>query len=122
METFLESDWLRGVQLLVNKGQKQRNKMQMYFQKAQILILFEKYTRANKIQIEREKSYDCLYKERQKSLSKCKPREKQCVAYCTVFVVVMVALTRPMFTLHRIALTPAQKTTPDGAPVHSYKR
>ena len=122
METFLESDWLRGVQLLVNKGQKQRNKMQMYFQKAQILILFEKYTRANKIQIEREKSYDCLYKERQKSLSKCKPREKQCVAYCTVFVVVMVALTRPMFTLHRIALTPAQKTTPDRAPVHSYKR
>ena len=48
------------MQLLENKGQKQRNKMQISFQKAQILILFEKHTRADKIQNERETSYDCL--------------------------------------------------------------
>jgi len=71
--------------LLVDKVQKQRNKMQISFHKAQILILFEKHTRTNRIQIEREKSYDCLYKERQKSLAKCKAHEKQCVANCTVF-------------------------------------
>ena len=70
MKTFLESNWLRGAQLLENKGQKQRNKMQISFEKAQILILFEKHTRANKTQIERETSYDCLYKERQKKSTK----------------------------------------------------
>ena len=48
------------MQLLENKGQKQRNKMQISFQKAQILILFEKHTRADKIQNEGETSYDCL--------------------------------------------------------------
>ena len=48
------------MQLLENEGQKQRNKMQISFQKAQILILFEKHTPADKIQNERETSYDCL--------------------------------------------------------------
>ena len=48
------------MQLLENKEQKQSNKMQISFQKAQILILFEKHTRANKIQIQRETSNDCL--------------------------------------------------------------
>ena len=48
------------MQLLENEGQKQRNKMQISFQKAQILILLEKHTRADNIQIQRETSYDCL--------------------------------------------------------------
>ena len=98
--------------MLENKGQKQRNKMQISFQKAQILILFEQHTRANKIQIERETSYDCLYKERQKSLAKCKAREKQCVANCTVssvFVIVMVAFTRAVFTVYWIAFGPTRQ-------------
>ena len=36
-----------------------------------------------------------------KSLAKCKAREKQCVANCTVFqfVIVMVAFIRAVFTL-----------------------
>ena len=48
------------MQLLENKEQKQSNRMQISFQKAQMLTLFEKHTRANKIQIQRETSYDCL--------------------------------------------------------------
>ena len=48
------------MQLLENKEQKQSNRMQISFQKAQILILLEKHTREDKIQIERETSYDCL--------------------------------------------------------------
>ena len=55
-----ESNRLRGVQLLENKEQKQSNRMQISFQKAQILILLEKHTREDKIQNERETSYDCL--------------------------------------------------------------
>ena len=42
------------MQLLENKVQKQSNKMQISFQKAQILILFEKHTSANKTHIQRE--------------------------------------------------------------------
>ena len=48
------------MQLLENKEQKQSNRMQLSFQKAQILILLEKHARADKIQIQRETSYDCL--------------------------------------------------------------
>ena len=48
------------MQLLENKEQKQSNRMQISFQKAQILILLEKHTRADNIQIQRETSYDCL--------------------------------------------------------------
>ena len=77
--------------------------MQISFQKAQILILFEKHTRADKIQIERETSYDCLLKERQKSLAKCTAREKQCVANCTVFQFLSLSwLLLPGLSLHNI--------------------